>query len=264
MASKVLKLLIVGDGAIGKSCLLTRIQDKEPKFDAEAYEPTTFDNYLLDWEVEEDGVLKMTQIALWDSAGQEAFKSLREMSYAGTDIHMVGYACDNLISLNNIPAMWIPEITRVRKEAGENDEPWVVLIGTKEDIRSPDITPEKSKEIASTINACAFVDTSAKNKQGVPKLLQILKHLVVMKKNGAPKPSWEDFDENGKYQPATKPAPATGGPSGSTGGSTGGSSAGPPPPAPSPPAPQMPPTAQGTPGAKTETTEEDKGCCTIS
>ena len=62
MASTRKKLVIVGDGACGKTCLLIVFsKDQFP----EVYVPTVFENYVADIEV--DG--KCVELALWDTAG---------------------------------------------------------------------------------------------------------------------------------------------------------------------------------------------------
>ena len=56
------KLVIVGDGACGKTCLLFAFtKDEFP----DKYIPTVFENYVSDIEV--DG--KLVELALWDTAG---------------------------------------------------------------------------------------------------------------------------------------------------------------------------------------------------
>jgi len=63
MAAIRKKLVIVGDGACGKTCLLIVFsKDQFP----EVYVPTVFENYVADIEV--DG--KQVELALWDTAGQ--------------------------------------------------------------------------------------------------------------------------------------------------------------------------------------------------
>ena len=63
MASIRKKLVIVGDGACGKTCLLIVFsKDQFP----EVYVPTVFENYVADIEVDS----KCVELALWDTAGE--------------------------------------------------------------------------------------------------------------------------------------------------------------------------------------------------
>ena len=62
MAAIRRKLVIVGDGACGKTCLLFAFtKDEFP----DKYIPTVFENYVSDIEVEG----KLVELALWDTAG---------------------------------------------------------------------------------------------------------------------------------------------------------------------------------------------------
>ena len=64
------KLVIVGDGECGKTCLLIVFsQDEFPV----VYVPTVFETYVADIEVGDVQV----ELALWDTAGQEDYDRLR-------------------------------------------------------------------------------------------------------------------------------------------------------------------------------------------
>lgn len=69
------KITVVGDGMVGKTCMLiTYVRDEFPS----DYVPTVFDNYTID--MEDDDGLNHT-LRLWDTAGQEDFDRLRLLSY---------------------------------------------------------------------------------------------------------------------------------------------------------------------------------------
>ncbi|ORZ19703.1 small GTPase superfamily [Absidia repens] len=90
------KLVVVGDGSIGKSSILTVFT--KGVF-PEVYEPTVFENYVHEMTV--DG--HTLELSLFDTAGQEEFDRLRSLSYADTHVVMMCYAVDSLDSLENIP-----------------------------------------------------------------------------------------------------------------------------------------------------------------
>ena len=116
------KLVIVGDGACGKTCLLIVFsKDQFP----EVYVPTVFENYVADIEVDN----KQVELALWDTAGQEDYDRLRPLSYPSTDVFLVTYSIISPHSFDNVKSKWWPEI--------QHHAPGVpiVLVGTKSDLR---------------------------------------------------------------------------------------------------------------------------------
>ena len=89
------KLVVVGDGGCGKTCLLiVYSQNRFP----EEYVPTVFENYIP--IVEFHG--KLVEFALWDTAGQEEYDRLRPLSYPETDVILMCFAVDYPASLVNV------------------------------------------------------------------------------------------------------------------------------------------------------------------
>ena len=97
------KLVIVGDGASGKTCLL--IAFSKGNF-PDVYVPTVFENYVADLEV--NGI--MYEIGLWDTAGQEDYDRLRVLSYPDTDVVLITYSIDSSESYECVRSKWIHEV----------------------------------------------------------------------------------------------------------------------------------------------------------
>merc|ERR1711934_730401 len=204
------KALIVGDGAIGKTCLLSRFTNDAIEWDNDGepeYEPTTFNNFILNWKTDEGEEL---EVEMWDTAGQEAFEQLRKLSYPGTDIFLVGYSTISTVSLNNIEHKWVPEI----KESN-SPKPWIIVVGTKADLRESQkdkaVAVSAAEDMAKKIEACALIDTSAKcpptdPMSNVTSLTKMMTKLALMKRNGQAKPTF-GFDGAGAA-PAAAPAKA--------------------------------------------------------
>ena len=80
-----IKILIVGDGAVGKTCLLWAYAKNEFPTD---YVPTVFDNYSVKVPIGTETY----HLGLFDTAGQEDYDDLRPLSYPQTDIFLVCYS----------------------------------------------------------------------------------------------------------------------------------------------------------------------------
>ncbi|KAF7656038.1 hypothetical protein LDENG_00046900 [Lucifuga dentata] len=173
MAAIRKKLVIVGDGACGKTCLLIVFsKDQFP----EVYVPTVFENYIADIEV--DG--KQVELALWDTAGQEDYDRLRPLSYPDTDVILMCFSIDSPDSLENIPEKWTPEVKHFCPNVP------IILVGNKKDLRNDEHTrrelakmkqepvkPEEGRDMANRISAFGYLECSAKTKDGVREVFEM-------------------------------------------------------------------------------------------
>lgn len=100
--STLLKVVILGDGGVGKSCLMNRFVSNH--FDEHSFH--TIGVEFLNKDIEINGEAYTLQI--WDTAGQERFKTLRTPFYRGSDICLLTYAVDDRTSFKNL-ALWRSE-----------------------------------------------------------------------------------------------------------------------------------------------------------
>ncbi|KAJ6857026.1 hypothetical protein NC651_038655 [Populus alba x Populus x berolinensis] len=164
-ASKFIKCVTVGDGAVGKTCML--ICYTSNKFPTD-YIPTVFDNFSANVAV--DG--SIVNLGLWDTAGQEDYSRLRPLSYRGADIFVLAFSLISRASYENVLKKWMPELRRFAPNVP------IVLVGTKLDLRedrgylvdhinSNVITSAQGEELRKQIGAAAYIECSSKTQQNV-------------------------------------------------------------------------------------------------
>jgi len=159
---QTIKCVVVGDGAVGKTCLL--ISYTTNKFPSE-YVPTVFDNYAVTVMI---GGEPYT-LGLFDTAGQEDYDRLRPLSYPQTDVFLVCFSVVNSSSFENVKEKWVPEI-----QHHCNKTPFL-LVGTQNDLRdepggkskSKPITQEQGEKLAKDLKAVKYVECSALTQKGL-------------------------------------------------------------------------------------------------
>ncbi|OMJ15528.1 GTP-binding protein rhoA [Smittium culicis] len=166
------KLVIVGDGACGKTCLL--IVFSNGTF-PEVYVPTVFENYVADVEV--DG--RRVELALWDTAGQEDYDRLRPLSYPDSHVILICFSIDSPDSLENVQEKWISEVMHFC--AGLP----IILVGCKKDLRRDPrvieelartglqpVTSEQANSVSNKIGAIKYLECSAKENDGIREVFE--------------------------------------------------------------------------------------------
>eukprot|EP00761_Pharyngomonas_kirbyi_P012892 gb/GECH01012919.1/.p1 GENE.gb/GECH01012919.1/~~gb/GECH01012919.1/.p1 ORF type:complete len:199 (+),score=36.62 gb/GECH01012919.1/:1-597(+) len=162
-----IKCVVVGDGAVGKTCLLLSYANNSFPQD---YVPTVFDNYNANVMV--NG--KTVCLGLWDTAGQEEYDRLRPLSYPETDVFLLCFSLVSPVSLTNVRSRWVPEL--------RHHAPGVpfILVGTKLDLRedpemikrlneknlSP-VSQDQGESLAKEIGAYSYMECSARTQKNL-------------------------------------------------------------------------------------------------
>eukprot|EP00092_Neocalanus_flemingeri_P103135 GFUD01131946.1.p1 GENE.GFUD01131946.1~~GFUD01131946.1.p1 ORF type:complete len:199 (-),score=47.02 GFUD01131946.1:114-710(-) len=168
----VRKIVIIGDGACGKTCLMVVYQNGSFP---ETYTPTIFENTTK--VVELNG--KSLQLRLYDTAGQEEYERLRPLAYKDTDVVLMAFSIVNRDSFANIKNTWYPECQQHLKDSQ------IVLVGTKYDLKNDStalaeledqgevpVTLEEGNKMAKSINAFCYRECSAITGFGVKEVFE--------------------------------------------------------------------------------------------
>ncbi|EGG20160.1 Rho GTPase [Cavenderia fasciculata] len=201
------KLVVVGDGAVGKTCLLISYAQNE--FPTE-YVPTVFENYTASRKRGEEDI----KIHLWDTAGQEEYDRLRPLSYPGADVVLLCFSTISQASYEAIRDKWAPEVNHYIPDVPH------ILVGTKVDLREaqhPDpnsgkfepVTPDMGLSMSKQIKAASYLEVSAKTRQGLEEIFNAAIDLVlssrgIEKKNDASTPSSATTDRKDKSKSGGK------------------------------------------------------------
>eukprot|EP00483_Globobulimina_turgida_P002315 UN02317 len=94
-----IKIVAVGDGAIGKTSLLISYQSNEFP---ETHVPTIFENVTIEKTIEMRGEELPISLDLWDTAGQEQFDRLRILAYRNTDVFLLCFSIVSKSSFQNV------------------------------------------------------------------------------------------------------------------------------------------------------------------
>ncbi|KAI7788022.1 cell division control protein 42 [Diaporthe eres] len=161
MVVATIKCVVVGDGAVGKTCLL--ISYTTNKFPSE-YVPTVFDNYAVTVMIGDEPYT----LGLFDTAGQEDYDRLRPLSYPQTDVFLVCFSVTSPASFENVREKWFPEV--------HHHCPGVpcLIVGTQVDLRDDPSVREKlakqkmqpvrkedGERMAKDLGAVKYVECSA-------------------------------------------------------------------------------------------------------
>jgi len=148
------KVLIIGDSGVGKTCLLLRFCDN-------SFTTSHLATIGIDFKmktIEVDG--KRVKVQIWDTAGQDRFKTITQTYYRGAMGIILAYAVNDRESFQNIEN-WMKQI----KEHASEDV-CKILVGNKSDMPDRCVEYEEGKRLADSYGV-QFFETSAKDCRNV-------------------------------------------------------------------------------------------------
>lgn len=137
MATREFKLVIIGDSGVGKSCLMLRFADG-------AFSDSFITTIGMDFRIRTldiDGT-KVT-LKIFDTAGQERFRSITPAYYRSADAVILVYDVTSSKSFDHIEE-WLADVNRYNV-----GNPSKILVGTKSDLTEDKVVlTEVGQELA--------------------------------------------------------------------------------------------------------------------
>jgi Ras-related protein Rab-2A len=143
------KYIIVGDSSVGKSCLLLSFTDKRFRAEHDVTIGVEFGSRTVTLDN------KPIKIQIWDTAGQESFRSLTRAYYRSASAALLVYDISRRSSFNHI-TQWLEDV-----RAYSDQKTVITLIGNKSDLPRREVAYEEGEQFAKD-NGLVFLETSAK------------------------------------------------------------------------------------------------------
>ncbi len=176
------KMIVIGDAGVGKSCLTNRAA--KDKFLSD-YSPTVgFEFLTFSTNIEN----KIIKLQIWDTCGQEVYRSLITNFYRNASLAMMVYAINSRESFFHIN-QWLKEV-----RLQSHPDVKIILIGNKSDLENErQVTVEMGQDKAKNLN-CPFFETSALNNTYIDTVFTTISEDIYNRCKNAPKIDDEDDD----------------------------------------------------------------------
>ncbi|KAH8419771.1 hypothetical protein KR009_002290 [Drosophila setifemur] len=162
------KAVLLGEGCVGKTSLVLRYM--EDRFNSQ-HLSTLQASFVTRKVALEDG--RRAQLNIWDTAGQERFHALGPIYYRGSDGALLVYDITDQDSFQKVKS-WVRELRQMR-----GTEISLIIVGNKTDLEEQRaVRHEEAIQYARTVGA-QYVETSAKDNEGVTELFDLLTHLML-------------------------------------------------------------------------------------
>ena len=178
----IYKYIIIGDSNVGKSCILLQFTQNEFDQNKENTVGVEFGNKIISVEG------TRVKLQIWDTAGQEQFKSITRSYYRAVAGALLVYDVTNEESFENV-RKWLDEA-----RVNANPELVVILCGNKTDLgEKRKVSSERGKKLASE-NNILFMECSAKSRINIDELFfKAAKRILEKVIEGRIDPGVEEF-----------------------------------------------------------------------
>ena len=163
MEDIICKVVLVGESGVGKTCIIKRYINNEFNPNTESTTTSTYSFKKLDFKKYK----KSISFDIWDTAGQELYRSIAKNFYLNAAIGILVYDVRSKKSFDALKEYWYEQLTSYG-----DDNIIFGVAGNKCDLfQDEEVSEEEGKKFAESINAVFFL-TSCKESVGIDQLFE--------------------------------------------------------------------------------------------
>ena len=162
MSIESFKVVLVGESGVGKTSIITQFIDQTFQEDIQSTTGGTFSTKSV---VCDGG--KILKFEIWDTAGQEKYRSLTTMFYKDANAAVMVYDVTRKDSFEEMKNYWANQI----KENSPENIILAIAANKSDLIEQETVDEEEARNFAKELNAI-FVTTSAKSSEGINSLFE--------------------------------------------------------------------------------------------
>ena len=157
------KVIVIGNTGVGKSCILARLIQNTFNDMHNVTIGVEFGNYVM--RIDDQYVI---QLQIWDTAGQESFRSITRIFYKGSHAVILVYDITSYESYEAVRE-WKREI-----ENNADRDVLVYLVGNRVDLEADqrEVSTDEGKEMMNELQLNNFMETSALTGQNIAELFE--------------------------------------------------------------------------------------------
>ena len=165
------KLILGGDGAVGKTSMVHRYVENEFVTDYKS----TIGTSIMKKECTFKELGSTVRFVIWDLAGQAQFKRVRQSYLAMAEAGILVYDVTDKSSFENIDKNWYIEI----KKASPNIA--LILVGNKIDLEAKRVVSRDDGESLAQKLSLTYIETSAKTGENINDAFKMLALQIINK-----------------------------------------------------------------------------------
>ena len=157
------KIVLLGETGVGKTSIITRYIANS--FSQVVMTSTGSSFFSKKIEINEN---KRFKLQIWDTAGQEKYRSLAKIFYQSASVAILVYDVTLKRTFENLKEYWVGEI----KANAPDDIILAIAANKSDDYINQEVNIQEAKDLAKSLNAI-FVCTSAKLGNGIDDLFKL-------------------------------------------------------------------------------------------